>query len=765
MSERFTDEQAAGAMRFLRMVQLSANRQRLMPQASAFDPSRRSRVMGGASTHEGARRFSTVLGYSEELDFGSYLWLYERGGLAGQIIDVRADDSWGQPPAVTENDEEDTEFVSAWNELVERHYIWDVLRRADAASGIGNYGALMFGLAGNADLSKPVEKGSVKGPEGLLWLRPLNEGQAKIGDVDDDPSSKRCGYPLNYDVQVGEDSRERVHYTRMLHIAEFRTDSEVYGRPWLKRPYDTLIDMLYKTLGGSAESAWLNQRKGAVLSPREGWDFDLGDAKVVDGFKDQLEAYVHDLARFLFAPGMDVAELGGSDVWDPTGLFNAFMKHIAAITRIPMHVLFGSAAGELASSQEDTRRWSGVIARRQNTYVEPRILRPFSDRLIWYGVLPEPADGYKIGKADDEGNRHWPPLIPPDEEQAATISMRKATAMKQFADAEGATPFTKKEQRAVVGFPPDIPEDMEDDEPEAPAMPEAPVEQPGADEPEQPTEPEIVEPPSEEPDEETERARANEDYIASLFIGSHKPVIVDSTCPLCGFVKAERYEGHGPLLRCANPDCRKTYDPTVEGVGYIVAQSGKGPGRGWWGPSKGGTHGAGKGGSGGLSPIAEEAIQRAEGYIRSSPTEHAGLFDPETGKELLAKSGGASSVSFTDKEVAQMSGKVLTHNHPTGRSFSESDIRLLTDGKLMSIRAAGSTGKTYIMSRSEKTPTWKDIKPKVDIVDDQVRGHFMARIFDKKTTTSAANMLHNHEVWERLTKNHPGLGLTYEVIE
>ena len=81
--------------------------------------------------------------------------------------------------------------------------------------------------------------------------------------------------------------------------------------------------------------------------------------------------------------------------------------------------------------------------------------------------------------------------------------------------------------------------------------------------------------PKDEPDLDNDdvdrQARTNEDeYIASLFIGSHTPVIVDSVCPLCVFVKAESYDGHGPLLRCASPKCKKTYDPTVEGVGYVM---------------------------------------------------------------------------------------------------------------------------------------------------------------------------------------------------
>jgi len=133
--------------------------------------------------------------------------------------------------------------------------------------------------------------------------------------------------------------------------------------------------------------------------------------------------------------------------------------------------------------------------------------------------------------------------------------------------------------------------------PEPPPEP-APIGQPVGTPTEEPTEPEIVEPPEDEPDEETERARANEDeYIASLFVGSHQAVIVDSVCPLCGFVKAESYSGHGPLLRCAN--CKKTYDQTVEGMSRIMTHvEKKGSGKGWWGPPRG-THGDGSQGSSG----------------------------------------------------------------------------------------------------------------------------------------------------------------------
>lgn len=126
-----------------------------------------------------------------------------------------------------------------------------------------------------------------------------------------------------------------------------------------------------------------------------------------------------------------------------------------------------------------------------------------------------------------------------------------------------------------------------------------------------------------EPGDYDRQAQINEDeYIASLFIGSHTPVIVDSVCPLCGFVKAESYDGHGPLLRCASPKCKKTYDPTVEGVGYVMTHADKGPGRGWWGPDKGGTHGGGGSDGGvasGFDSFSEDIVKYA---MRQVPPEH-----------------------------------------------------------------------------------------------------------------------------------------------
>jgi len=540
----FTAENIKNARQLIRLV---AARQRAMPNVN--QPTFGRRDMGIETSYEGARDYMTVFGRKEQLDWSNYLAMYERGGIAGQVIDVRADDTWGEPPEITEDGRNDTEFVEAWQELANKHHVWDVLRRADALSGIGEYGILMFGLAGEEEQAEQVRKGQYKGAEGLLWLRPFHQGDAEIVAFDESATSERCGYPTVYSVNLSgpDKGATKVHYTRVLHLTEFRTNSEVYGRPWLARAYDTLEDVIHKILGGSAESSWLNMRKPTLMTTQTGYDFDTDDATNMDNLTDQLEALVHDLGRFLVAPGWNVQEIASAQVWDPRSAFDVHLDHLAGITRMPKHILLGSAAGELSSSESDDRRWAGVIRRRQNTYAGPRVLRLCIDTLIWYGVLPEPAKNYDIGVQDDEGNWNWPSTIQMTAEQEAAIQLRRASAIKQTADAEGRTAATKKEKRVIVGLPAEVPEDMEDDEPE-------PVKSAAPAQPEQ--EPEIVEPPEQEPAE----ARVNE--------SEHPALAMIAANYAAGAISWEQF---------------------VVNVQAAAADKGKGPGKGWWGPPKG-TH-------------------------------------------------------------------------------------------------------------------------------------------------------------------------------
>ena len=82
----------------------------------------------------------------------------------------------------------------------------------------------------------------------------------------------------------------------------------------------------------------------------------------------------------------------GSDVANFAQQADAIIKQIAGAKGMPMRVLTGSEAGELASSQ-DRDNWKDQVNGRQTSYAGPYIMRPLADRLIEFGFLPTPAEG------------------------------------------------------------------------------------------------------------------------------------------------------------------------------------------------------------------------------------------------------------------------------------------------------------------------------------------------------------------------------------
>lgn len=102
------------------------------------------------------------------------------------------------------------------------------------------------------------------------------------------------------------------------------------------------------------------------------------------------------------------------------------------------------------------------------------------------------------------------------------------------------------------------------------------------------------------------------------------------------------------------------------------------------------------------SKSAKKAMQIAEHNRVSEHYEIAQLYD-EKGDALFKKEGTTRAVNFTENEIKQMSGGVLTHNHPNGSCFSPQDINMLRRGKLAEIRAVTQQG----IYQLQKPAKWK----------------------------------------------------------
>jgi hypothetical protein len=230
----------------------------------------------------------------------------------------------------------------------------------------------------------------------LLFLRAFDESLVQIVQYEADLRNPRFGLPVMYRITLN-DPRElhsgiglplatiRVHWSRVIHLADNLGSSEIFGVPRMRPVFNRLID-LAKVYGASAQGYWYGAFMGLAFTthPQLG-----GDVKIdVAQMRQQSRDYFKRLNRAITASGMNVQPLA-PQVSDPTAQIKALLECIAMQLRVPMRVFMGSERGELASSQ-DMQAHNGRLAFRQNNYLTPRVIIPFVDRLISVGVLPEP---------------------------------------------------------------------------------------------------------------------------------------------------------------------------------------------------------------------------------------------------------------------------------------------------------------------------------------------------------------------------------------
>lgn len=365
-----------------------------------------------------------VAGYPQNYDFAGGWDRYRRQDIARRIVDLPVQKTWRHPPQIMEGEKDDTEFTKAWTGLWERLGLQAAFERADRMSSIGEYSVAFIGFAGAAtdvQLREPVAE--LTRPEDVLYVRPYKQNNVTIEKWVKEPGDERFGKPELYrvDLSAGDSNFGKkslpVHWSRILHIVEDPLDSDVYGLPRLERVLNRLMD-LEKVCAATGEAFWQLAVKILQVSidPKASLTTDEWD-----DLDEELEEMVHDLRRHFMGKGIDMEYLGG-DTPDPKGPADLFMMLISAACGIPKRVLFGTETGERASEQ-DERAFLGMVAERQEQFAEPTIVRPFTDRLIQLGALPEPKEPYSIV---------WPDLFEMTTEQKAEIDERRSNTAKNL---------------------------------------------------------------------------------------------------------------------------------------------------------------------------------------------------------------------------------------------------------------------------------------------------------------------------------------------
>jgi hypothetical protein len=383
-----------------------------------------------------------------------------------------------------------------WHQEEEGSAVWEYMLRADILSGIGSYGIILLGLNDGRPLHEPVrgwgERNSLPstreqiGEDGngrpkFQWNRPnLNrrhpiwklirnqaefreqpslklrymrcfpESLAQVVQFESNPSSPRFGHPIMYMVTFNDPYEQHggigvplatrnVHWTRVIHVADNLGSSEVFGIPRMRAVMRRLQDLV-KLYGGSAEMFWRGAFPGLSVEthPQLGGQVKMDVPKI----RGMLEDYQATLQRFLILSGMSAKTLA-PQITDPTAQINVQVEAICIKLGIPIRIFKGSERGELASSQDDAA-WNDRLKGRQKTYITPRIIAPFVDRLIALGVLPKPNAPRPAPRQAVQGRGGftlrsrtgfsvwWPDLTSQTDQEKAQVALTRTQSMVAF---------------------------------------------------------------------------------------------------------------------------------------------------------------------------------------------------------------------------------------------------------------------------------------------------------------------------------------------
>lgn len=386
--------------------------------------------------------------YPDTLEPEDYKKMYDREGIATRVVKLWPEESWAIEPELYEVEDQgtETEFEKAWEVLMKNFQLWSTLHRADEMSGIGRYGLILIGIDDGKPLHEPVDGVKDDGTfsettaqRKLLFLRCFDESCVDITEYEKSPNSKRFGQPLMYNVKLsdvtttggvlGEKHTDaKVHWTRVIHLADNRLTSEVLGTPRMQTVYNRLYD-IRKILGADGEGFWKGGFPGLsieMIPGLENPDFDI------EKLRDMASDYMEGMKRYLLLLGLSAKSIA-PNVTAPDPHFDTQMRAIAISIGCPLDVLLGTTPAKLSQGSGDgpqQRTWNKRVRKRQTTYITPHVIIPFCTRLIHVGVLPRPAKMDAYGSF--EYYVDWPDLNAPTDNDIATTATLITKALTDY---------------------------------------------------------------------------------------------------------------------------------------------------------------------------------------------------------------------------------------------------------------------------------------------------------------------------------------------
>jgi len=379
------------------------------------------------------RDMDTECGYPLNISIGDYQTFFKRHGIANRVNKIMPEECWNVTPEIVESESEnESVFEKEWKALVKEFHIFQYFSRLDILTGIGRYGALLVGINDNKKLNEPVEGIDLKTGKGskrktkrtLLYLKPLSEAMLTINKKVTDVTSPRFGLPELYSLKLenveGAIAGDEIliHWTRVIHVAENKGCSEVFGVPRMEPMWNFLLD-IKKLLGGSAEMFWRGAYPGMAfeVNPERKTALTTTEATAL---REEFDNYSNKLQRYMALVGVTAKSLA-VQVASPKDHFDVILKAIGITLGIPYRLLVGSEEAKLASST-DTATWHRRVKKRQESFCTTEIVEAFINRLIAFGVLTEPKE-YDV---------QWPDLTELDPKDKAIVMKDKTEALSKY---------------------------------------------------------------------------------------------------------------------------------------------------------------------------------------------------------------------------------------------------------------------------------------------------------------------------------------------
>jgi uncharacterized protein len=392
------------------------------------------------------RDINAECGYPVTISNEQYRAMYDRE-LGRRVVDIYPEETWEKSPDIYEDENlnVETEFEKVFNALEDEHSLLHYMQRADALSGVGHYGTILWGIDDGLDLNQPVAgfetwkattgKPSTGTPKkrNLTYIRVLDESLATVGTYNNDPKSPRYGQPETYTITLADPSlssisgvaaqpggtQTTVHWTRVTHIADNRKTSEVFGSPRMEPVWNRLYDLV-KVLGGAGEMFWKGGNPGISLETQPGLENARLDA---DATETAMYKYMNGLQKYIALTGMSAKSLA-PNITDPMSFFKTQVEAICVTIGVPFRVFMGIEEGVVSGSQA-TNAWNRRLDNRKNRYVTPMLIKPVLQRLTDLGVLPPIAVpyGWKIV---------WPDISNPSVMEKAEVAIKRTDALVKY---------------------------------------------------------------------------------------------------------------------------------------------------------------------------------------------------------------------------------------------------------------------------------------------------------------------------------------------